>query len=311
MLNSCSKSKILKIRCPKQESIDSNHRLRSYGTFRRRCDQRLIRRFHCRDCDCTFSEATLTLEFRQKKRAINLPLFKQLCSNTSMRRSAVLIGIARKTVDRRLIYFEKVAIGFQAEMLANLPKVNDVHFDDMESSIHTKLKPVSMPLAVEHPTRLILAIGVASMPAKGNIAELSRRKYGKRLDERPKAWSSVLATVATISRADVKITSDQHKRYPFAIKKHLPNAIHRQVPSRKAIIAGQGEVKKGGKDPLFSLNHTAAMYRANVCRLIRRTWCTSKRQDKLLSHMNIYSMWHNENILAKSQKRPTQFPLDG
>ena len=44
----------------------------------------------------------------------------------------------------------------------------------------------------------------------------------------------------------------------------------------KAAITGQGELKKKQRDPLFSINHTLAMLRANINRLVRRTWCTTK-----------------------------------
>jgi hypothetical protein len=44
---------------------------------------------------------------------------------------------------------------------------------------------------------------------------------------------------------------------------------------------GQGELKRGGFDPLFSLNHTAAMFRDRLKRLSHRTWCTTKRPDRL------------------------------
>lgn len=299
------------VKCPKQLSGELPHGVLSHGKFLRRCDLTKVKRFYCKACKVTFSEATVTFEFRQKKRDINLPLFKQLSSNTSMRRSAILVGTTRKTVARRFAYFDKVAMRYHTDLLNNMNKVGNVQFDDMESSIHTKLKPVSIPLAVEHPSRIILGISAASMPAKGHHAELSRRKYGKRLDERRKAWTEVLSQVAVAAHSEMSITSDMHKCYPIAIKKHLPNATHLQVPSRKAIIAGQGELKQGGRDPLFSLNHTAAMFRANVCRLIRRTWCTSKRLDRLQTHLNIYTMWHNENILAKAQQRRANFPLAG
>jgi len=39
-------------------------------------------------------------------------------------------------------------------------------------------------------------------------------------------------------------------------------ATHRTVKGRRGSIAGQGELKKIGFDPLFSLNHTCAMLRA-------------------------------------------------
>jgi len=62
-------------------------------------------------------------------------------------------------------------------------------------------------------------------------------------------------------------------------------------------VVGQGELKRGGYDPLFSLNHTAAMIRANINRLFRRTWCTSKRIDRLEGHLLLYTDYHNRVLV--------------
>ena len=116
-----------------------------------------------------------------------------------MRRSAIISKIHRKTVDRRLIYFGKVSAEYQERLLKNRSPITSIHFDDMETSEHTKMKPLSIPLAVEHPTRLVLAFDVASMPAKGLLAKKSVKKYGKRKDERRKAWRHVLTKANQIS----------------------------------------------------------------------------------------------------------------
>ena len=251
----------------------------------------------------------MTLEYRQRKRRVNEFLFTLLASNNSMRRSAVICGVTRKTVARRLSYFSKVAERYQEDLFSDLPAVNKLHFDDMETLEHTKMKPLSIPIAVEQASRLILSVDVARMPAKGLLAEKSLRKYGPRPDERAAGWESVLGTVARLASPEVVITTDSHKRYPKAIRRHLPQAIHIQVKGRRGCVAGQGELKVGGWDPLFSLNHTAAMLRANICRLIRRTWCTTKKKECLGQHIMLYVMWHNETIIAKRQGRARVFPF--
>jgi hypothetical protein len=202
-----------------------------------------------------------------------------------------------------------VATRYQENLLSALPSIDKVHFDDMETSEHTKMKPLAIPIAVEHPSRLILSVDVASMPAKGLLAEKSRKKYGPRRDERPAGWMHVLGSVARLTSPEVVITTDSHKRYPKAIRHHLPHANHVQVKGRRGCVAGQGELKVGGWDPLFSLNHTAAMLRANICRLIRRSWCTTKKKDCLRQHIMLYVMWHNETIIANQQGRARVFPF--
>ena len=284
-------------------------RVRSAGVFRRASSGRILRRYFCNDCDRGFSDATLTFEYRQRRRDLNFPLFKALASNVSMRRVAIIHNTNRKTVERRLAYFDRVARHQQRILLDGLPKSDHVQFDDMETSEHTKLKPLSISLLVGHPLRIVIAYDVAQMPAKGLLAELSRKKYGPRKDLRHIAWRHVLEAAAEVTTPDVVITSDRHTRYPQMIKRYLPHATHVQVKGRKACVAGQGELKRGGFDPIFSLNHTAAMFRANINRLIRRTWCTTKRPDRLLCHISLYVLWHNEMILAKRAGRKPSFPF--
>lgn len=64
-------------------------------------------------------------------------------------------------------------------------------------------------------------------------------------------------------------------------------------------MIGQGELKRIGKDPIFSLNHTFAMLRANINRLVRRTWCTTKRQDRLRLHIALYAVRHNLDLIER------------
>jgi hypothetical protein len=57
-------------------------------------------------------------------------------------------------------------------------------FDDMETFEHTKLKPLSVTLAVQYQTRRILGFQVSQMPAKGLLAQKAFEKYGYREDKR-------------------------------------------------------------------------------------------------------------------------------
>jgi hypothetical protein len=161
---------------------------------------------------------------------------------------------------------------------------------------------------VDEKEREILSYAVAQMPAKGKIAVISRKKYGYRKDLRQKGWETILTEARQTLAYGCSITSDCHKMYPVMIARHLPDdVIHIQTKSRRASVAGQGEMKMGAFDPLFSLNHTAAMLRANINRLIRKTWCTTKRPDRLRCHIGMYVYWHNESIAAKREQRKPFF----
>jgi len=168
-----------------------------------------------------------------------------------------------------------------------------IQFDDLETSEHSKCKPLSVCVAVDEKTRKILGFEVSPMPARGPLAPLARRKYGYRKDERQQGWRRLMQTLKPLVSDRATITSDQNPHYPPIVARHFPGAKHVSVKGRRGCIAGQGELKKIGFDPLFSLNHTCAMLRANLNRLFRRTWCTTKKREGLIDHLSLYVIYHN------------------
>ncbi len=177
--------------------------------------------------------------------------------------------------------------------------ITAIQFDDLETSEHTKCKPLSVVLVVEPTNRKILNFKVSRMPAKGLLAKRAQRKYGLRRDERPVGWNRVLDEVKPYLNPAVLITSDENPHYPSIIKKHLPGSTHVQIKGGRGAVTGQGELKKLKFDPIFALNHTCAMLRANMSRLIRQTWCTTKTIEGLRAHLAIYVDYHNRVLTPK------------
>ena len=166
-------------------------------------------------------------------------------------------------------------------------------FDDLETIEHTKCKPVTVTLLVESETRKILGYSVARIPAKGHLAKIARKKYGVRADLSRKKRALLFRRMQPYISSKAEFHSDQHQDYPVQIKKYFPQASHFAYKRMEGRVAGQGELKKGGFDPLFAVNHTLAMLRANINRLIRKTWCTTKKLSALDNHLAIYVDFHN------------------
>ena len=266
-----------------------------HGRYRRTSDSRSVARYRCRSCDRTFSQATENECFAQKKRQKNRLVFELLASGVSGRRTARLLRINRTTIARKLVFLGEVArrrLYFETAF----HRVDDMQFDDLETFEHSKCKPVSVTLAVETKTRRILGFRVAAMNAKGPLAHKARRHYASRTDERARARKELFEELGSVVRSGATITSDSNPYYVEDVKRHFPHARHVAVLGRRGAITGQGELKKIGFDPLFSLNHTCAMFRANVCRLIRKTWCTTKKRERLADHLAIYAVYHNDNL---------------
>lgn len=267
------------------------------GFFKRSSDGRRIQRFRCAGCSRYFSYATLSPCFRQKKRQFNHRLYLHFSSFLSQRRAAKVFGLSRNTVVRKFLF-----LAAQAELEfhrshAGLPKASTVEFDDLETFEHTKLKPLSITLAIEAPSRRILGFEVSAMPAKGKLVSRAMKKYGPRKDERARGRARLFQSLKSLIEPEALIKSDSNPHYPRDVKRHFPRAMHEAHKGQRGSIVGQGELKAVRFDPLFSLNHTCAMLRANINRLGRKTWCTTKLPDRLRAHLYIYARFHNFSML--------------
>lgn len=269
------------------------------GFYFRKNDSRTIARFKCCACGKKFSSATFSLAVRQKKRRVNYPLFKLLASGVSMRRAALILNIHRTTVKRKLIYLAAKARLAQAELLQKLAqdKVILMQVDDLITIEHTKLKPLSVTAAIDAKRRIILGAEVSKIPAFGHLAALSRKKYGKRENQHPEGIKRLFCKIKNVIDDRAVIKSDEHQFYPKMIKTFFPNAVHKQYKGGRGSVTGQGELKKLTYDPLFMLNHTYAMLRANINRLFRKTWCTTKDPVMLKQHLDLYIQFHNQQLI--------------
>ena len=294
------------IHCSKYKDNSSQRDwIKHFGFYRRRCDSKLVQRFRCKICRKTFSNQTFNPNYRQHKPQINSMVRMTLCSKMSFRRIAKGLKINRKTVVRKFKFLAEVARQSQGRRLAKLESIDLVQIDEMETFEHSKCKPLSIALAVVPGTRIILGATASEMPAKGPLAEVSRKKYGRRRDDRKREFQNVLERINSVTSGDLWIVSDKKTVYPNWIKGVLPQATHFKVKGRRGCVAGYGEMKRGGFDPLFYLNHTAATIRDNLARMLRRTWCGTKHLPCLQDALDLHTDFHNEMM----EKQDTQ-PID-
>ena len=215
-----------------------------------------------------------------------------------MRRCARVLNIHRTTVERKLDYLARKAELSQKAFLASIKgKVQHLQFDDLITSEHSKLKPLTVTLAVDAERRWILGAEVESLAAFGNLAELSRKKYGRRPTRHLEALQRLFTNITPTIAPHALVESDEHTNYPPVVARFLPGCTHQRYPGGRGAVVGQGELKKLRFDPLFTLNHSCAMLRANINRLIRKTWCTTKKPVMLQRHIMIYVDFHNQVYL--------------
>ena len=286
--------------CPyceiKLKNLSDYPRIVRIGTFKRTSDSKTIQRFRCLNCKRSFSKATFHDCYRQKKRYKNELVRRLFCSGVSQRQIARNLNLNRTTIARKLLFLSKRAdLSFELHNRLQ-EKAEIVEFDDLETFEHSKCKPLSVTLAVEHKTRRILGFEVSQMPAKGRLVHKALKKYGYRKDERFKGRNLLFEKLKPLVKPTAKFKSDSNPHYPPTVRKHFPKAIHEYFLGQRGANTGQGELKKIKFDPLFSLNHTCAKFRAHIARLIRKTWVTTKKRERLRDHIAIYVHYHNERL---------------
>jgi hypothetical protein len=121
--------------------------------------------------------------------------------------------------------------------------------------------------------RSALFLGVYKKTVERKLPFFARRcnKLNKRKDEHFDGLTRTFQKISDVVSSEVRIKSDEHQRYPGIISAYLPKAQYLTFKSERGCVAGQGELKKVQFDPLFVVNHTCAILRANVNRLIRKT----------------------------------------
>lgn len=268
------------------------------GSYYRKSDSQHIQRWRCHSCKKSFSSAFFFSTYKQKKRHKNNLLRKLLCSGVSQRRAAKILNLHRTTITRKFLFLSLESHSLLLSQNLSSPKAHCIEFDDLETFEHTKCKPLSITLAVESKSRRILGLSVSNMSVKGRLVKKALYTYGSRKDERRYGRRLLFKNLKSFIKNDATIKSDSNPHYSLDIAKYFPNAQYKQYLGKRGSIVGQGELKRVRFDPLFSLNHTCAKLRADVNRLFRKTWCTTKSKERLAQHLILYSAFHNEQILS-------------
>ncbi len=276
--------------CPRCDAPRSS--LVRDGFYHRADDSKFIQRIRCKDCGQKFSNATFTDTYRQKRRRINETVRVCLSSNMCPRDIAELVGVNIKTIASRLIWLAaRSRKNNQRRLQAYIDEygpIKQVQFDDLLTFEHTNCKPLTVPVAIIDDVRIPLGFRVASIPAFGRLAKVSKERYGKRADDSVQARKSLFEELQKVLPEDVHFKTDGHRHYPVLIKQYFPKATHSIHNSDRGCVVGQGELKKTHFDPLFTINHSFANARAKINRLNRRTWCTTKLPKRLSDHIDIY-----------------------
>jgi len=270
------------------------------GRFARRVDGRQVQRFRCRSCGRRFSAQSFRLDFRQQKPQVNAALLSLLVSKVTHRQSARVLRVDRKTVHRRLRLWGPALRGWHGVFLRRARAGGGLRgsfsLDELETfEQDRRLQPVTMPVVIHRKTRFVVHLETAALPSRGRLSppdEARRQRMaeacGRRRSGSRPAVKRCLEALRAVRPpgALLDLVTDQKRTYPVLVREVFGNRIaaHVQESSRRA---------RNTLNPMFAINHTLAMLRDQVSRLVRRSWGASKRRDQLALHSWVWVAWRN------------------
>lgn len=224
-----------------------------------------------------------------------MKLASLFAGGVSIRESARILGCTYKTAYLKYKWMGSLA---KAEALNKPLLAEELQIDELLTIEHTKLKPLSVILAVDNNYQ-IAGFQVAQLKPFGHLASIAYRKYGPRTDNSKEKLQDLLKQLCSQSKTPIKIIkTDEKPSYRAPIKEHFPTPKHLRFlgEAQKEKSREQKYLSKEKRkfDPLFSVNHTCARLRDHIKRLTRRSWCTTKKIEHLEFGLYLYMAKANQ-----------------
>lgn len=270
------------------------------GGYWRAVDGRRVQRFRCGVCQRRFSSQSFRLDYRQQKPRINVAILGCFVSKVTHRQTARILHVDRKTVQRRLRVFGPALRRWHSVFLSRARRQGGIRgsfsLDELETFEHDRrLRPVTVPVLIHRDTRFIIHVESADLPARGGLSDHDRGRkdarelrYGRRRSGSSVAVDACISALKSIhdSRSMLELVTDRKISYPPIVRKHFGKQLW-------ALLRERSTATRNVLNPLFPINHTLAMMRDQVSRLVRRTWAASKLQAELRHHLWIFVAWRN------------------
>jgi hypothetical protein len=167
--------------------------------------------------------------------------------------------------------------------------------DELETFEHSRrLAPVTMPFLIARKSYFIVDLEAAALPCRGGLSPFYLKKkqeqelkFGKRTSGSRAAVTACFETLARVHPPEVPLCVQTDRKTDYA------PILRRVFGSRISHERHDSRLRRDYQNPLFPINHTLAMARDGISRLVRRTWAASKLRERLRLHAWIWAAWRN------------------
>lgn len=277
-----------------------------HGTYSSMVKSEPIHRFRCKECERTFSTQTFRVDYRDRQPWKNQPVLQLILSGVSLRQAGRVVRMTFNNLEKKARKLARHAgllddnlqdaharSGGQLNCKVTGPRFQFDEFETYEACRYSR--PVTVPVLIERDSRFHVGAVAGSIRPRGKMTERRLEKvaedearFGFRRNESIEACRSVLERGARLARGHGSITieSDKKTTYPRLAREAFEGMaiVHRRVDSK---------APRGRGTMLFAINHTEMIYRDHLARLIRDSWCVSKKRGFLTLFLRAYQSLRN------------------
>lgn len=271
------------------------------GSYRRRCDGRIVCRFRCRVCHLSFSQQNFRLDYGLKRPELLARFFIDRISKVTHRQSARNHACSRSTEERHFRRLSHHCREFHAARMAEVAagqRFGEVFLlDELETYEHHRTqRPLTVPILIERSSGFVIDVRVGTLaarvaPGKAKQRRLERQTAGASSPERQsesrervKQAFERLQAFAPKERP-LRVLTDRKTSYAQLLQELFGERCQHERTSSTRV--------RDRINPLWPINHTLARVRDNVSRLVRETWAAAKKHGWLEGQLAIWVCYRN------------------
>lgn len=285
-----------------------------HGTYRRRCDGRVVPRFRCLACRRTFSQQSFAFSYYLKRPELSRPIASGLVAGSAHRQIARSVGCHHSTVTRRSRRLGRHALLLHDTALRELTLSEPVIVDDFDTFAGSQYFPCTLPTATGSNSWFLYGFAFARERRRGTMSPVQKRHRARleRLYRRP-PYGAVTAAFRSLIRAlppaqdRLSIVADDDPAirraadsFPHVQLSAYPNPVRGPKGSRRSREARRRDRAMFPNDQLHRfLRHSEAAHR-------RETIAFGRSYNGLADRLALFVVWRN-----LVQARSERYPRDG
>ncbi|HLQ37889.1 MAG TPA: hypothetical protein VK348_08815 [Planctomycetota bacterium] len=278
------------------------------GSYRPKCRAEPVPRFRCRRCGKGFSRQTFRADYRDHRPDCNGLLFQLLVSGVGLRQAGRCTGLTVHAVQHKFRKLGGLLRRLNRNLLPRLPDQRCYLLDEIETFEHRSICPVTVPVLIEKTSKLIVAVGAASIRRRSRRGSRRQRwldrheaVHGRRRDHGKQCvWRVFRRWQRLLDGQRARLITDKKALYASLCRSLLGSQVEH--------FTWSGRLLRTTYNPLFPINLTDAMLRDNNGRLRRRSWLVTKKTRYLRLQLELFVAYRNWHRLRTNQDPCHQTP---